>query len=141
MIHIRTMTDDDLEPARRLLGQLGYDMAVGELARRLAAVTVDGHATWVAELDGRVVGLLHMYRRSTLDKGTEAIVQSVVVDEACRTGGVGRALMARAERWAAERSLPSIALSSNVARTGAHAFYERLGYRRTSTSLWLRKTL
>jgi hypothetical protein len=43
-------------------------------------------------------------------------------------------LMAAAERRTAARGFDSVALSSQVARDGAHAFYQGLSYRLVATS-------
>jgi GNAT superfamily N-acetyltransferase len=60
-------------------------------------------------------------------------VTGLVVDDAHRGTGVGRMLMARAEQWALDRGCHLVHLRTNVKRAGAHAFYERLGYRHTKT--------
>jgi GNAT superfamily N-acetyltransferase len=141
-IPIRAMTRADLPAARALLDQLGYPLAIEEVARRFAAVvSAPGHAAMIAEAAGRVAGLVHVYARPALENPPEAIVEALVVDGARRRVGVGAALMAAAEAWALARGLRSLALSSNVARTGAHAFYHALGYRTAATSLILRKEL
>ena len=49
------------------------------------------HATWVAEADGQVVGMTGLIVR-----GTEAEIEPAVVTAACRSRGIGRALVARA---------------------------------------------
>lgn len=139
---IRAMTRADLPAARELLAQLGYPLILEEVARRFAAVvSAPGHAAMVAEAAGRVAGLVHVYARPALENPTEAIVQALVVESEDRRGGVGRALMAAAEAWAVARGVRSLALSSNIARSGAHAFYHALGYRTAATSLILRKSL
>ena len=142
MIPVRAMIRADLPAVRDLLEQLGYALDSAEVARRFAAVvSAPGHAAMVAEVAGRVAGLVHVYARPALENPAEAIVQALVVDDAHRRGGLGRALMAAAEAWALARGLRSLALSSNVARTGAHAFYHALGYRTAATALILRKEL
>jgi GNAT superfamily N-acetyltransferase len=49
------------------------------------------HATWVAEADGHVVGMTGLIVR-----GTEAEIEPAVVTAACRSRGVGHALVGRA---------------------------------------------
>jgi ribosomal protein S18 acetylase RimI-like enzyme len=56
-------------------------------------------------------------------------VRRVAVDPASQGRGVGRALMAWAEREAAERGLPEVRLGVRAQLPGNRAFYERLGYR------------
>lgn len=62
-----------------------------------------------------------------------------MVAEAVRGTGAGRKLMKIAEQWAEARGFTSVALSSNIIRAGAHAFYERLGYRIEATSHLVRR--
>ncbi|MGO4327677.1 GNAT family N-acetyltransferase [Cupriavidus sp. 2TAF22] len=59
----------------------------------------------------------------------EAIVESVVVTQAARGGGVGSAMMHAAMRLAREAGADKLALSSNARRLQAHQFYRRLGFR------------
>ncbi|MEM8902893.1 MAG: GNAT family N-acetyltransferase [Actinomycetota bacterium] len=58
----------------------------------------------------------------------DAYVGEPVVDEAAAGAGIGRALMARAERWALDAGLRCITLHTGAANTAARAFYEALGY-------------
>ena len=54
--------------------------------------------------------------------------------------GTGKTtLMEQIERFAIEQGAPYVGLASGISRTGAHAFYESIGYRKTS--FWLRKSL
>jgi GNAT superfamily N-acetyltransferase len=139
---IRRMTAEDVPVARALLSQLGYPLDDAELRRRYEAVAVaDGHDLMVAEREGRVVALCHLYVRPALDKPPEVVVQALVVDQGARGSGVGKVLMAAAESWAEARGFVSVALASNVVRTEAHAFYEAIGYQRVATSHLFRKTL
>ena len=63
-----------------------------------------------------------------------------LLEQTLRRSGVGAALMDAAERWAQARGLGSVALSSNVVRHDAHAFYAKRGYQVTATSHRFRKT-
>lgn len=139
---IRQMAVDDLPHARSLLVQLGYSLGAGEVERRFRTVAeAQGHSLFVAEQNGQVIGLLHLYARPALDKPPEVIVQALVVDEATRGTGVGRKLMEIAEQWADAQGFTSVALSSSILRTEAHAFYQRLGYRIEATSHLMRKEI
>jgi len=141
-VRLRPMTRCDTPHSLALLAQLGYRLTQVEAERRYAAVAASArHSLLVAEVDQRIVGLLHVYARPALEKPPEAVVQALVVDQAFRGAGIGRTLMAAAERWASEQGYRSVALSSNVVRTGAHAFYEAIGYQPIATSRLLRKEL
>ncbi len=49
-------------------------------------------------------------------------------------GRIGEALMRRVEQWARDAGYREMRLRSNVIRSGAHAFYRRIGYSTTKTS-------
>jgi GNAT superfamily N-acetyltransferase len=136
------MTRDDIPDCLKLLAQLGYPLSVEEARRRADAVfSTPDHALLVAAAEGRIVGLLHVFARPAIENPREAVVQAIVVDQAFRRAGIGRTLMAEAERWGNEHGCHSVVLSSNIARAPAHAFYAALGYRVAATSLVLRKGL
>lgn len=141
-IRLRAMTLADVSDGAPLLTQLGYAMTADELAARVGDVlSTPDHSVLVAESDGRVVGLVHVFVRPAIENPREAVVQALVVHHAHRRAGVGRMLMVAAERWGNERGCRSVVLSSNVARAPAHAFYAALGYRVAATSYVLRKPL
>jgi len=141
-LRLRPMTEDDIGRGVILLAQLGYHLTAAELTRRVGEVTAaPDHRLVVAEADGAVIGLLHVFVRPAVENPKEAVVQSIVVDASCRRRGVGRTLMSEAERWGSERGCCAVALSSNVARSPAHAFYAALGYRVSANAYILRKAL
>jgi ribosomal protein S18 acetylase RimI-like enzyme len=100
-------------------------------AEALARIAGDPHnALMVAELDGAVVGAFHftVIQYVANRGGRVAQVENVVVDPTLRSKGIGEAMM----RWAIEearaRGGARVQLTSNVHRTDAHRFYERLGF-------------
>ena len=132
---LRDATPADFGAVRRLLDQLGYAPNEAEFRRRFDSVRATaGHRIIVAEEGGTIAGVLHVFERPALDKGCEAVVQALVVDDSVRSRGVGEALMREAEAWAASRGLPTTSLYTSIKRDRAHAFYERLGYRIKGTS-------
>ena len=135
MIALRNAELRDFTAVRRLIGQLGYAPDEAEFRRRFDAVlAAAGHRVIVAEEGSAVVGVLHVFERPALDKGCEAVVQALVVDDAARSRGVGELLMREAEAWAAGRGLAATSLYTRTDRDRAHAFYERIGYRLKGTS-------
>ena len=141
-VRIRPMAEADLAVARSLLAQLGYDLASDEIRRRFFAVaSAAGHAVFVAEAAGQVVGMMHLSTRPAFDKPPEIVVQAIVVDAAHRGRGVGKMLMAAAESWAAQRGYASVSLHSQAARADAHAFYDALGYELVATLHLFRRKL
>ena len=141
-IAIRDMGPTDIAACRLLLSQLGYDLNPQEVKRRYETISEkQDHAIFVGEQDGQVVALLHVYERPAFDKPPEVIVQALVVDQNSRGKGIGKAMMNRAERWAADRKFSSVALTSSVSRCDAHSFYNEIGYKVAATSHLFRKNL
>ncbi len=135
MTVLRDVAARDYEAVRRLLGQLGYAPAEAEFRRRFDRVlATPGHRVVVAEEAGAVVGVLHVFERPALDKGCEAVVQALVVDESRRSRGVGEALMREAAAWAARRGLDAPSLYTRIDRGRARPFYEPTGDRIKGTS-------
>jgi GNAT superfamily N-acetyltransferase len=90
----------------------------------------------VAEAGGRVIGyLLASVHATFLANAPVAWVEEVMVDAGSRRAGVGSALMAAAERWAAHSGAAYISLASR--RAGE--FYVSLGY--DESAVFFRKHL
>jgi GNAT superfamily N-acetyltransferase len=68
-------------------------------------------------------------------------VMQLLVAEDRRGGGIGKRLMAYAERRARELGLKKVHLHSQVMRSRAHVFYEGLGYEFTKISKFYEKRL
>ena len=131
---IRRAIAGDADDIARLSGQLGYPSTAEETARRLLQVDgQSGHAVYVAEVDGKLIGWIHVFVNHSLVADTPAEIAGLVVDESHRGRGVGRVLMEQAERWAMEHGCHSVRLRSNVLRSRAHVFYERMGYQTIKT--------
>lgn len=132
---IRDARPDDIASIHRLIGQLVDAPDETEFRERFErAVASAGHRIIVADMDGTLAGVLHVFERPALEKPCEAVVQALVVDSNWRSAGVGEALMREAEAWAARRGLASTALYTRIDRDRARTFYERIGYRRKGTS-------
>ena len=139
---VRKIIFSDLVVARDLLSQLGYDVEMDALSDRFERISKSNiQLLNVATLHDQVIGLVHAFIREALEKPVEVVVQAVVVDERVRKTGAGRRLMLAVEAWAKEKQVSSISLSSQIARTEAHKFYEELGFVKTATSHFMRKML
>jgi GNAT superfamily N-acetyltransferase len=87
----------------------------------------------VTEDGGGLMGSAHVMVLRQIGRSLprSAVVEGVVVDSAYRRKGVGAALMRAAAETAREAGCYKLTLTSNLARTGAHRFYSRLGWKRT----------
>ena len=135
-MHIRRATEADLAEIIRLHQQLDpAEPATSEAdARRIfeRINTYPDYAIYLAEVNGKIAGtfgLLVMDKLAHNGKPS-ALVEDVVVDEALRGQGIGREMMAFAMEHGRARGCYKLALSSNLKRTEAHAFYETLGFRK-----------
>ena len=127
---IRQPVSADAAAVAGLIGQLGYPASAAEAAERLLKLAAHAHAaTYVAELDGRVVGVITAHTFPTVHATAPAAwITTLVVDESCRGRGAGRALVAATELWAIAGGSQKISVTSALRRLDAHAFYEALGY-------------
>lgn len=96
--------------------------------------------TFVAEADGRIAGLVTAVEVIAIGYPNGYIkMNGLGVLPEFQRQGIGRMLMERVEKLAAERGADAIGLASGFKRTGAHGFYERMGY--SKTSYWFRKRM
>jgi GNAT superfamily N-acetyltransferase len=133
LMRIREVTTDDASAVADLLGQLGYPATADSIPARLAAMAEQRIAVaWVAETAGGVVGLatVHVFAALHADAPVGDL-SALVVAPGARRRGVGRALVARAEQWARGAGASRLSIAVGAQRRDAHAFYERLGFRRT----------
>ena len=146
---VRAATQADLPRLLELLGQMDDSMYPrrddADEASRLRAfqeIAADPRQhLLIAEADGRIVGTVHLIVIPHFSRSCKpsSLLESMVVDEAFRRKGVGAALLREAQRLAREAGCYKLALSSNLARRGAHRFYSRLGWKRTHYGFSLEK--
>ena len=138
---IRRATVADAAEVARLFTVLGHPTTAEEAAARWPRWAAEGNAAFVADgNDGRLAGVITTHRTTVLHRPKPVgRITSLVVDEALRGQGLGKALVAAAEVALKEAGCGLLEITSNLRRADAHAFYERLGYERTS--LRLMKTL
>ncbi|HET6438594.1 MAG TPA: GNAT family N-acetyltransferase [Anaeromyxobacter sp.] len=129
-MHIRPLRSSDASDVARLAGQLGYPATRSEVEARLRAVEERSEHLCLGAEDGegRLIGWVEAASRELLYVDRYAEICALVVDEACRGGGVGRALLEAAERWAGELGHRVVRLRSSVKRERTHRLYLRLGY-------------
>ena len=132
-VAIRDAVPSDADAIARLCGQLGYPAESSDMPRRLARLSADPNArAFVAMREDDVVGLVTVHLRYTINhEAPIGQITLLVVDEATRSRGAGRALVEAAETWAQSRGTQRITVTTALNRAGAHAFYEKVGYSHT----------
>jgi len=107
---------------------------VAELEDALSEILADESCdVLVAELDGRIVASAQLitFRHLQHRGGRCAEIESMHVDEAVRSQGIGTALLGALVDGARQRGCYRIQLTSNKQRPDAHRFYARQGFTAT----------
>lgn len=127
---VRPATESDSQHIAHLLGELGYPTKAAAIPARLAALAAESISiALVAERDGVVVGVITAHSIASIHDDVKVTwITTLAVSSAVRQSGIGRILVAAAERWARERGSPRISVTTALHRAVAHTFYERLGY-------------
>ena len=142
MIEIRYIQEKDYPEAadiwRSVLGIPVTDECLSDTYGKMSGD--DRYSTFVAEADGRIVGLVTTVTAMAIGhpNGYTKINGLGVLPE-YRNRGIGGMLLKRAEELAMENGTGYVGLASGFMREEAHAFYERMGYRKTS--FWFSKSL
>jgi GNAT superfamily N-acetyltransferase len=125
---IRDAERGDAGAIAGLLTQLGYPSEPETVEERLERLSVVGDRVVVAEVDGQVVGLAHLQVAPAIELERPAgKLGALVVDEAQRGRGIGRALVEAIEAEARLRGCGVLFLTTSERRDDAHAFYESIG--------------
>ena len=134
-VTLRLLESTDAEAISALLPDLGYEATAGQLVRRLDAMRAwPDQEAFVADAEGRIVGLCHVQGVRMLNSEGYAEIQALVVSTTFQGQGLGKRLVAHACEWAFARGYERIRLRSGVQREAAHAFYEHLGFERAKAS-------
>jgi GNAT superfamily N-acetyltransferase len=142
-IKIRAACIEDCAALAQLTNELGHPTTPEKVSERFnAAFPPSNYALFVAEpLAGGLAGFVELVVERLIDAEPRVDVAGLVVSKSSRGLGIGRMLMDHAERWAIERGCRIVLLRTNLKRSGAHAFYERLGYEHIKTQKTFRKIL
>jgi GNAT superfamily N-acetyltransferase len=131
-VTIREARPDDAAAIADLLGQLGYPTVAESVEPRIERMLAAGDRLVVAELDGRVVGLANLHVSPSIEYDAPAAkLGALVVDEAHRGTGIGRALVEALEAEARALGCAVFFLTTAEPRADAHAFYEEIGLEHT----------
>lgn len=134
-----TLTPSLAEAFERLMPQLSARLAPPDtrLAERMLG---SGSTALLAACTGeRIVGLLALAWYD-VPSGRKAWIEDLVVEERARRQGVGEALVKAALTHAEAVGAKQVMLTSNPARSEAHALYRKVGFDKAETTLFVRKT-
>jgi ribosomal protein S18 acetylase RimI-like enzyme len=132
---VERVTPELVDAMARLVPQLSRSSPPPVEAELTELVESDSTQLLVARIDGQIVGSLSlvMFRIPT---GLRAWIEDVVVDEARRGGGIGRALNEVALAEARRRGAKTVDLTSRPSREAANRLYRRLGFTARDTNVY-----
>jgi GNAT superfamily N-acetyltransferase len=138
---IRPASADDAEVIASLFTDEGYPAGPSDILTRLQRFATDESQVLVAEHEGTVLGFIavHAVPRFEHDDRILRIV-ALVVDAGARERGVGRALIAEAERIGSSLGAAFAEITAGHHRPEARRLYEAVGYDATIAA-YLRKRL
>ena len=132
--HIRKGIKADLPVVLDLIKELAeYEKALSEVTITLRELEEDGFGEhpwyWfiVAEVDGEIVGMSFYFIRYSTWKGPVIHLEDLMVDEAYRSKGVGKALYQAVLRYANERKVRRVNWEVLDWNSPAIEFYEKSG--------------
>ncbi|OYY93933.1 MAG: hypothetical protein B7Y41_09560 [Hydrogenophilales bacterium 28-61-23] len=138
-VRIRAAAEADLDGMVLLIERLfalepdyPFDAAKVRRGLDLLLARKDAAALWVAELDGRAVGMCSaQIVISTAEGGPVAWVEDVVVNPDRRGQGIGRLLLDAVSAWATRRGICRLQLLADGENAAALGFYRSLDWRTT----------
>jgi ribosomal protein S18 acetylase RimI-like enzyme len=131
-IRIRDARLSDAPELAVLMCELGYETKCTEMEARLRLILSNpAYKTFVAVVDGCVCGMIGTVTCQSYEHNDPSgRILALVTLSSARHRGIGRALIATAERDFAQRGIMRVALNTQLTRDNAHKFYESLGYER-----------
>lgn len=111
----------------RLLPQLDPDSVLLSKEHLKGILKSKSTHFFIAELDNKIAGILTIAIYD-IPSGTKVWVEDVVVDEALRGKGIGKALMLFSIDFAKSLGAKSIELTSRPSRVAANRLYQEMGF-------------
>jgi ribosomal protein S18 acetylase RimI-like enzyme len=135
-LRVRPAIEADLPRLAELLDQLRDAMVVPSPSQRNQReenlrhfIRAQEARLWVAEHQGRIVGLISVtLHRTLLGAGPVALIEELVVDESHRGRGVGRRLVRQVTDLARAQGLREVEVATETTNTAARDFYRACGF-------------
>lgn len=131
---LKEVTDEVIDAFERLFPQL-TGLPVPSRPELEQMIASEGCRIFMARVDGQIAGSasLGVYRTPS---GLHTWIEDVVVDEAFRRRGIGRALTCTLIDAARGMGAHSLSLTSRPSREAANRLYQELGFVRWETNLY-----
>ena len=139
--NLRSAQASDAEAIATLFTDEGYPAGPSDILVRLERFTLPEGRVVVAEHDGALLGFIAIHSLPRFEHDDRIVrILALVVDAGARERGVGRALMAEAERFARDMGAAFVELPAGHHRPESRHLYESLGYD-ASVTAYMRKKL
>lgn len=131
---IRKATIEDSARIRELLLQLGYDLEIAQIQKKIAAYLDEKqYEILVAQENGIILGLITaiFYESFCFKSGCCMHIETLIVDDKARGKGVGKQLVSIIEENAVKKyncDYSELLTLSSRRKDGTHNFYKNLGY-------------
>lgn len=130
---LRNAKPSDAPRLVELIHELGHEITEKQVRKNLGALKKSGEMPLVVTLDKKVVGLCGVGRRVVVHRPAPlGRITALVVAKEANGHGLGRMLVQAAEDWMRKKGCQLVEVTSNDRRAEAHAFYQHMGYERTS---------
>jgi GNAT superfamily N-acetyltransferase len=140
-IAMRLAQPSDAEAIATLFTDEGYPAGPSDIVTRLGRFATPEARVIVAEHEGVILGFIAIHALPRFEHDDWIVrILALVVDAGARERGVGRSLMAEAERVGRELGAAFIEVTAGHHRPEARQLYESLGYD-ASVAAYLRKKL
>jgi ribosomal protein S18 acetylase RimI-like enzyme len=140
-ITLRPARATDAPAIAALFTDEGYPAGPSDIVARLGRFSTPESRVIVAEHEGAILGFIAVHAMARFEHDDLILrILALVVDAGARERGVGRALMAEAERTGLELGAAFVELTAGHHRPDARHLYESLGYD-ASVTAYLRKKL
>jgi GNAT superfamily N-acetyltransferase len=140
-VTIRSASATDADAIARLFTDEGYPAGPSDIVERLSRFQSPYSQVLVAEHEGAVIGFIAIHALPRFEHDDRIVrILALVVDAGARERGVGRTLIAEAERISLELGAAFVEITAGHHRPEARQLYETLGYD-ASVAAYLRKKL
>jgi GNAT superfamily N-acetyltransferase len=134
-LRVREARAGDAEAVALLLGELGYPSNVADVKERMSAALADPSSHLLVAVSGSEVrGFASACLMPFFPNGSQILrITALTVAEGARRSRVGSVLIEHADELARQLGASALEVTAAERRRGAHAFYQNLGFARTSS--------
>ena len=130
---LRNITILDVEEIQKICNyELGYDVDLSIVKKQIEKLTKDNNHHIIIGFENeqtrKIIGFVHAEFYESIYMDTGLNILALAVNSNFQGQGIGKKLMSFIEDYALKNNISFIRLNSNVCRTEAHKFYERIGY-------------